>query len=74
MPSFRLPRTLLLLTGLLTVASLLIASPLYAQTGSLEGRVTNGGTGAPLPDVNIVAHGPDGRTGTSPDAEGHATK
>ena len=47
MPSFRLPRTLLLLTGLLTVASRLIASPLYAQTGSLEGRVTNGETGAP---------------------------
>lgn len=49
-----------------------LSNPTYAQqTGTVEGTVTDGGTGQPLPGVNVLLVGTD--TGTATDAEGQFT-
>ena len=55
---------------LLSVLALcFVASPIFAQSGKISGRVTEAGTGDPLAGVNVVIEGTT--QGTSTDAEGY---
>jgi len=57
---------------LLFILALMLAAPTaFAQTGKIAGRVTEAGTGDPLPGVNVVIQGTT--QGTSTDGDGYYT-